>query len=80
MRRGTAVGFGQKRVEGRDDGLAALAHEFQHAIAPIAWIEAKLVLQAHHVAGAVVGHLRGKAVRIPPAVVDDVHHAGIVVA
>ena len=48
--------------------------------APLAGVEAELVLQAHHVARAVVGHLRGQAVGVRAAVVDDVDHARIVVA
>ena len=74
------VWLGQERVEGGDDRLAALAHEVQHAPAPIPGIEAELVLQAHHVAGSVVGHFRREMIRLPLAVVDDVDHARIVVA
>ena len=48
--------------------------------APIARIKAELVLQTHHVAGAVVGHFRGQAVGIWAAVVDGVHHARVIVA
>ena len=57
-------------------GLRQWRTKSNTSAAPIAGIKAELVLQAHHVAGAVVGHLRGKTVRIPPAVVDDVDHAG----
>ena len=80
IRRGSGAGLGQERVERGDDGLAAETHEVQHLRSPLARVEAEFVLQAHHVAGAVVGHLRGQAVRVRAAVVDDVDHAGIVVA
>ena len=73
------VRLGHQRVERGDDRLAAVAHEVQHAAAPLAGIEAELVLQAHHVARAVVGHFRGQAVGVRAAVVDDVDHARIVV-
>ena len=80
IRRGSGAGSGQERVERRDDRLAAVAHKIQHAIAPIAGVEAELVLQTDHVAWAVVGRFRGQAVGARAAVVDDVDHARVVVA
>ena len=50
---------GQERVERGDDRFTAVMYEIQHAPAPIVGVEAELVLQAHHVAGAVVDHLGG---------------------
>ena len=60
-------------------GLATAAHEIEHALAPFARVEAELVLQAHQVAGAVVGDFRRQRVGIAAAVVDDMDHARVVV-
>ena len=65
-------------MERGDDGLAAIAHEVQHAKAPLAGIEPEFMLQAHHVTRAVVGHFRGQAVCIGALVVDDVNHPVVV--
>ena len=66
-----------QRVERGDNRLAARMDKFQHAIAPFAGIEAELVLQAHHIAGTVVGHFGRQAIRILAAVVDEMDHARI---
>ena len=80
MRRGSGAGSVKSVWNVVTMRLAAATHKVQHAIAPLARIEAEFVLQAHHVARAVVGHLRGQAVGVRAAVVDDVDHARVVVA
>ena len=61
-------------------GLRHSRTKFNTLRSPIAGIKAEFVLQAHHVARAVVDHLRGQAVGVRAAVVDDVDHARVVVA
>ena len=66
-------------MKGRDNRLATKAHKIQDPVSPFARIEAKLVLQAHDVARAVVGNFRGFGIGVWPFVIDDVDHTGIVV-
>ena len=63
-------------VKGGDDRLATGPHEVQDVQAPLAGIQAELVLQAHHVKRAVIGHIRGQAVCIMAAVVDNMDYRG----
>ena len=55
------IGLGQQRVQRGDDRFAAGTHKIQDAIAPFAGIQAEFVLQADHVARAVVGNFGGAA-------------------
>ena len=80
MRRGNGSGRVKSVWNVVTIGLRHSRTKSNTLIAPIAGIEAELVLQAHHVARAVVGRLRGETVRPRAAVVDDVDHARIVVA
>ena len=54
--------LGYQRVQRRDDGFTAGVQKPPHVTTPLAGEEAELVLQAHHVTRAVVGHFRGQAV------------------
>ena len=80
MRRGSGSGSVKSVWNVVTMGLRQSRTKSNTLRSPIARIEAELVLQAHHVARAVVGHLRGQAVGVRAAVVDDVDHARVVVA
>ena len=80
MRRGSGAGSVNSVWNVVTIGLRQSRTKFNTSDAPLAGVEAEFVLQAHHVARAVVGHLRGQTVGVRAAVVDDVDHARVVVA
>ena len=74
---GDRFGLREERVERSHDRLRAGLHEVEDPSTPIAGIESKLMLQADHIAGPLVGDFRGEPVGIGATVVDHVGHPRI---
>ena len=58
-------------MEGRDEWLAALADEVENPLAPVAGVEAELVLERYHVGGPPTDLPPGAGVGVGVSVVDD---------
>ena len=76
---GEWIRAGMQRVECGDERLFAAIDKIEDLAAPFPRVEPEFVLQADHVAGAVIGDIRCETVGMRAVVADDVNHPRICV-
>ncbi|MFN6312810.1 MAG: hypothetical protein ACK46M_15300, partial [Planctomyces sp.] len=72
-----SIRFGQQRMKCGDDRFVTVVEELGDLAAPGAGVQTELVLEADHIAGAIVGDVCSPPAGIRDLVVDDVDNASV---